>query len=250
VPRHLSLAFILEEGLAIAELWEIVLSIKKAADFSGVQIVTGDTKVVEKGKGDRVFINTSGIGEVIKGSRIGPGECRPGDVVILNGSVGDHGMAILSQRENLDFSPAISSDTASLSAMLNELVQNCPSVHVLRDPTRGGVSSALNEICRSSRTGIRLFEDLISITDPVRGACEILGLDPLYIANEGKVLVILPEKDAPAALEVMHRHREGADAGIIGVVTSEDPGMVTLETVVGSTRIVDMISGEQLPRIC
>jgi len=250
IPRYISLAFILEEGLPVSELWEIVLSIKKAADHSGVKIVTGDTKVVEKGKGDRIFINTSGIGELMDGIQIGPERCRPGDVVLINGTVADHGISILSQRDGLKFSSEVRSDTASLSPMLTDLLQKCKSVHVLRDPTRGGLASTLNEISESSGTGIRLFEEQIKVNESVRGACEILGLDPLYIANEGKVVVILPEKDAETALEVMRSHKEGEQAALIGEVTKDRPGIVSLKTLLGSTRIVDMISGEQLPRIC
>lgn len=250
IPRYISLAFILEEGLPVSELWKIVLSIKKAADNSGVKIVTGDTKVVEKGKGDKVFINTSGIGEVIEGAHIGPERCSPGDVVILNGPIAEHGISILSKREGLNFSPEVMSDTASLSPMLNELVESCNTVHVLRDPTRGGLASALNEISESSGTGIRLFEEKIMVSEAVRGACEILGLDPLYIANEGRVLVILPEEDTHKALKIMRSYTEGSRSEVIGQVSTENPGLVQLQTLIGSTRIVDMISGEQLPRIC
>jgi len=250
IPRYLSLAFILEEGLPMEKLWQVVLSIKKAAEKAGVKIVTGDTKVVEKGKGDGIFINTSGIGECIKGTRIAPERCRPGDLVLINGSIAEHGMAILSQREGLGFSPAIKSDTASLSAMLNDLLHQISSVNVLRDPTRGGLASALNEICGSSQTGIELLEDKITVSEAVRGACEILGLDPLYVANEGKVLIILPEEDAEKALKILRSHPEGAQSAIIGRVTDEHPGIVRLRTLVDSTRIVDMLTGEQLPRIC
>ena len=250
VPLFLSLAFILEEGLPIETLWQVVLSIKKASEKVGVKIVTGDTKVVEKGKGDAIFINTSGIGERIKGTRIGPERCRPGDVVIINGPIAEHGIAILSRREGLDFSPSVRSDTAPLSPMITDLLQKVRSVNVLRDPTRGGLASALNEICGSSGTGIELYEENIPVSEAVRGACEILGLDPLYIANEGKVLVILPEKDAEKALEILRSHAEGTGSTVIGKVLEAHPGIVRLRTLVGSTRIVDMISGEQLPRIC
>jgi hydrogenase expression/formation protein HypE len=250
VPLFLSLAFILEEGLPIETLWQVVLSIKKASEQVGVKIVTGDTKVVEKGKGDAIFINTSGIGERIKGTMIGPERCRPGDVVIINGPIAEHGIAILSRREGLDFSPSVRSDTAPLSPMITDLLQKVRSVNVLRDPTRGGLASALNEICGSSGTGIELYEENIPVSEAVRGACEILGLDPLYIANEGKVLVILPEKDAEKALEILRSHAEGTRSTVIGKVLEAHPGMVRLKTLVGSTRIVDMISGEQLPRIC
>jgi len=250
IPRFISLALILEEGLAIEDLWEIVKSIRKAADKSGVSIVTGDTKVVGKGKGDKIFINTSGIGEVIEGTDIGPELCRPGDVIIINGTIADHGIAIISKREGLSFETAIQSDTASLSTMVADVLTKYKSVHVMRDPTRGGLASALNEISEASQTGILLYENKIRVSEAVRGACEIMGFDPLYIANEGKILLIVPREDAAGILEIMRTHPEGRDSAIIGEVTPEHPGLVKLLTTIGSTRIVDMISGEQLPRIC
>lgn len=250
IPKYISLAFILEEGLLIEDLWQIVQSIKKAADRAGVMIVTGDTKVVGKGKGDRIFINTSGIGEVIEGTCIGPEQCTPGDVIIINGTIADHGIAIMSKREGLTFETNIESDTTSLNGMMTEVLNKYKSVHVLRDPTRGGLASALNEISQASKTGITLYEDEIRINESVHGACEIMGFDPLYIANEGKMLMILPEKDAPGVLEILKSHKEGKEAAIIGCVTDENPGIVKLQTTIGSSRIVDMITGEQLPRIC
>ncbi|MEN8229780.1 MAG: hydrogenase expression/formation protein HypE [Bacteroidota bacterium] len=250
IPKFISLAFILEEGLLIEDLWEIVKSIRQAADKSGVKVVTGDTKVVGKGKGDRIFINTSGIGEVIEGTDIGPGRCAPGDVILINGSIADHGISIMSKREGLSFETDIESDTASLNGMITEVLNKYKSIHVLRDPTRGGLASALNEISHSSKTGITLYEDKIGINESVRGACEIMGFDPLYIANEGKILIILPEKDAPGVLDILRSHKEGKEAAIIGCVTAEDPGFVKLKTTIGSSRIVDMMTGEQLPRIC
>lgn len=250
VPKYISLALILEEGLRMEELWEIIRSVRKAADKAGVQVVTGDTKVVGKGKGDRIFINTSGIGEVIEGTSIGPEQCTPGDVIILNGTIADHGIAILSKREGLTFETDIESDTASLNGMVLEVLQQYKSVHVLRDPTRGGLASALNEISQASRSGIILEEEAIGVNESVRGACEILGFDPLYIANEGKMLMILPQEDAAGVLDILRSHPEGKEASIIGQVTDQDPGIVRLRTTIGSTRIVDMITGEQLPRIC
>lgn len=250
IPRFISLAFILEEGLPIEDLWEIVKSIGKAADKAGVSIVTGDTKVVEKGKGHRIFITTSGIGEVIEGTDIGPGQCQPDDVVIINGTIADHGIAIISKREGLSFETTVKSDTASLNTMVKDILSAYKSVHVLRDPTRGGLASALNEICEASNTGIHLYEDKIRISESVRGACEIMGFDPLYIANEGKILLIAPREDAQGILEIMRSHPEGKEAAVIGQVTTRHPGTVSLKTTIGSTRIVDMISGEQLPRIC
>lgn len=250
IPRYISLAFILEEGLPMADLWELVKSIRAAADKAGVSIVTGDTKVVGKGKGDGIFINTSGIGEVIEGTNIGPEQCKPGDAVIINGSIADHGIAILSKREGLSFETAVISDTASLNAMVTEVLEKYKSVHVLRDPTRGGLASALNEISEASQTGVILYEDELQINESVRGACEIMGFDPLYIANEGKILLIVPQEDAQGILKIMRKHPEGQDASIIGEVCAEHPGIVRLQTSIGSSRIVDMISGEQLPRIC
>jgi len=250
IPKFISLAFILEEGLLIEDLWEIVKSIKNATEISGVKVVTGDTKVVGKGKGDGIFINTSGIGEVIDGTNIGPEQCSPGDVIILNGTIADHGIAIMSRREGLTFETNIKSDTASLAQMVTEVLHKYKSVHVLRDPTRGGLASALNEISQASKTGITLYEEKLRINESVRGACEIMGYDPLYIANEGKILMILPEKDAEGVLEILRSHDEGREAAIIGCVTEENPGTVKLRTTIGSSRIVDMISGEQLPRIC
>ena len=250
IPRYISLAFILEEGLPMADLWELVKSIRIAADKAGVSIVTGDTKVVGKGKGDGIFINTSGIGEVIEGTNIGPEQCKPGDAVIINGSIADHGIAILSKREGLSFETAVKSDTASLNAMLAEVLGKYKSVHVLRDPTRGGLASALNEISEASQTGVILYEDDLQINESVRGACEIMGFDPLYIANEGKILLIVPQEDAPGILKIMRTHPEGKDASVIGEVCADHPGIVRLQTSIGSSRIVDMISGEQLPRIC
>jgi hydrogenase expression/formation protein HypE len=250
IPKYISLAFILEEGLLMKDLWEIVKSIKKAAEQSGVIVVTGDTKVVGRGKGDKIYINTSGIGEVIEGTNIGPEHCMPGDVIVLNGSIADHGIAIMSKREGMSFDTELESDTAPLNGMVSEVLHRYKSVHVLRDPTRGGVASALNEISRASGTGMVLHEDKIKINESVRGACEIMGFDPLYIANEGKILMILPEEDAAGVLDILQSHPQGKEAAIIGRVTGEHPGIVKLITGIGSSRIVDMITGEQLPRIC
>ncbi len=249
-PQYISLAFILEEGFLLDDLWKIVQSIESAAQKAGVKVVTGDTKVVEKGKGDKIYINTSGIGKVVPGMNISPDRCCEGDVVIINGTIGDHGIAIMSEREGLAFESPVMSDTMALNQMMLDVFREKPNLHVLRDPTRGGLSSALNEICLSSKTGITLMEDQLPVTEGVRGACEILGLDPLYIANEGKILVILPEQEAADVLSVMQRHESGKESKIIGRVTSDHPGMLRMETSIGSTRIIDMISGEQLPRIC
>ena len=249
-PLYISLAFILEEGFLLNDLWKIVQSIALSAQTAGVKIVTGDTKVVEKGKGDKIYINTTGIGRVLPGMDISPEHCSEGDAVIINGTIGDHGIAILSEREGLAFESTVKSDTLALNRMMMDVFRKKPGIHVMRDPTRGGVASALNEICLSSRTGIRLIENELPVTDGVRGACEVMGLDPLYIANEGKILVILPKYDAEEVVSMMQAHQAGEQSRIIGTVTGEYPGMLHMETTIGSTRIVDMISGEQLPRIC
>jgi hydrogenase expression/formation protein HypE len=249
-PLYISLAFILEEGFLLDDLWMIVQSIALSAQGAGVQIVTGDTKVVEKGKGDKIFINTTGLGRILPDLAIAPERCSAGDAVIINGTIGDHGIAILSEREGMAFESSIKSDTQALNDMMLDVFRKKPGIHVLRDPTRGGVASALNEICLASGTGIRLFENQLPVSDGVRGACEVMGLDPLYIANEGKILVILPPEDAEEVVSIMQSHKAGLQSRIIGSVNSEYPGLLHLETSIGSTRIVDMISGEQLPRIC
>ncbi|HKK41335.1 MAG TPA: hydrogenase expression/formation protein HypE [Bacteroidales bacterium] len=249
-PLYISLAFIIEEGFLMNDLWRIVLSISLAAKEAGVKIVTGDTKVVEKGKGDKIYINTSGVGEIAPGIEISPERCSPGDIIILNGTVADHGIAILSKRQNLSFESGIVSDTASLSGMMADVFENCRDVHVLRDPTRGGLASSLNEIASSAGVGITIYEDSIPLNESVKGACELMGFDPLYVANEGKILVFVPGDEAEKVLAIMKRHPEGKESSVIGEVTGNDKGLVKLKTLVGSTRIVDMISGEQLPRIC
>lgn len=249
-PLYISLSLILEEGFPLEDLWKVILSVEKAAGSAGVLVVTGDTKVVDRGKGDKIYINTTGIGRVVPGLRINPGRCSKGDVVIINGSIGDHGIAILSERDGLAFESAVRSDTMALNGMMSDVFRLRKDIHVMRDPTRGGVASALNEICESSGTSIRLIEEDLPVTPGVRGACEILGLDPLYIANEGKILVILSENEAPDVLEVMKGHRAGAGSRVIGSVTDGQAGLLYLETSIGTSRIIDMISGEQLPRIC
>jgi len=249
VPQYLSLGLIIEEGLRMDDLRKIILTIKEAARKANVKIVTGDTKVVEKGKGDKIFINTSGVGIIPEGIVISPERCTDGDVVIITGSIADHGIAILSSREGISFQSTIKSDTAPLNGIAEILFHITKDVHVLRDPTRGGVASALNEISRSSGYGILLDEKMIPVSDEVKGACEIMGFDPLYIANEGKLLIILPEVHAGNVLGEIRKHPLGKDAAVIGRVEGKSPG-VKIKTLVGSTRIVDMISGEQLPRIC
>jgi hydrogenase expression/formation protein HypE len=249
-PLFISAAFILEEGFNIEDLWKIVLSMQKAASEAGVKIITGDTKVVDKGKGDKVFINTSGIGIVPEGINISPRNCKPGDVIVLSGKIAEHGVAIMSSRENLEFETTIKSDTAPLNYMIENMLRASKDIHVMRDPTRGGIASTLNEIAKTANVGILIEEDKIPISEEVKGACEILGLDPLYIANEGKLVAFLPETQAENVLDSMRSHLLGKEAGIIGKVTNSDPGTVVMKTKIGSKRIVDMTSSEQLPRIC
>lgn len=251
VPRVLTVAFILEEGLPMEDLWRIVSSMKKAADDAGVTIVTGDTKVVDRGKGDGIYINTTGIGTVPAGIEISPQRAAPGDAVVISGRIAEHGIAIMSVREGLEFETRIESDSAPLNGLVEIILSTAgPDVHVLRDPTRGGVASAANEIAASARMGIRLVEPDIPMLDEVRGACEILGFDPLYVANEGKLIAIVAPDAAQSVLEAMRGHPLGADAAIIGGVVGDHPGRVFMRSSVGGNRVVDMMSGEQLPRIC
>jgi hydrogenase expression/formation protein HypE len=249
-PLYLSAAFIIEEGLPMEDLWRIVVSMQQAARNAGVSFVTGDTKVVDRGKGDKIFINTSGIGMVQPGVHINPVRASVGDAVLLSGRIADHGIAIMSVREGLEFETELVSDTAPLNGLVAAMLHACPDIHVLRDPTRGGVASALNEIAASAHIGIHIREDSIPVSNGVRGACELLGLDPLYVANEGKLIAIVPEHDAAAVLDAMQSHPLGKEAVRIGMVVAEHTGIVTLETRIGGTRVVDMLSGEQLPRIC
>ena len=249
-PLYLSLSFIIEEGFPMEDLWTIVQSIKKSCIEAGVQIVTGDTKVTEKGKSDGIFINTSGIGLIPEGIHISPENAKPGDLIIINGRIAEHGIAVLSSRKSLGYETTILSDTAPLNHMVSAVLKSVPGVHVMRDPTRGGLSSSLNEIAAASGTGILIEEDAIPIAEEVKGACEILGFDPLYIANEGKILFFVPGAGADRVLEAMRSHPGGSEAAVIGRVMSDHPGIVRMKTSIGSTRIVDMISGEQLPRIC
>jgi hydrogenase expression/formation protein HypE len=249
-PEYLSVGMILEEGLPMEDLWKIVLSMKEAADRAGARIVTGDTKVVDHGSGDKIFINTTGVGRVREGVRIDPANCKSGDVIILSGYIGDHGVAIMSAREGLTFETSIESDSAPLNGLVDAILESSTEISVLRDPTRGGIATTLNEISRSAGVGIVLDEKSIPVRDEVRGACEVLGLDPLYIANEGKLLAIVPESVASSVLEAMKNHPLGSNAAIIGTVTGEHPSVVRMATSIGSSRIIDMLTGEQLPRIC
>ena len=250
-PLALTAGFVLEEGLPMDDLWRIVRSMAQAARDASVSIVTGDTKVVDRGKGDGVFINTTGIGMVPEGVHIAPTRARPGDRLLLSGRIADHGIAILSVREGLSFETTIESDSAALNGLVGALLGALgEGVHVLRDPTRGGVASATNEIAAAARVGLRLEERAIPLAEQVRGACEILGLDPLYVANEGKCLAIVAPETAEQALALMRAHPLGREAALIGEVVADHPGRVMMRSRVGGLRIVDMLSGEQLPRIC
>jgi hydrogenase expression/formation protein HypE len=250
-PLGLSTGLILEEGLPMEDLWRVVQSMQSAAQAAGVSILTGDTKVVDRGKGDGVFINTTGLGMIRPGIHISPHRARPGDVVLISGDIAVHGMAIMSVREGLEFETTLESDTAPLHDLVARILDAADDrVHVLRDPTRGGLASALNEIATLAQIGIRLEEAHIPIGEAVRGACEILGLDPLYVANEGKCLVIVDRKAAEAVLAAMRNHPMGQKATIIGEVVEDHPGRVFMRSRIGGMRIVDMLSGEQLPRIC
>lgn len=249
-PLYLTAGFILEEGLPVDILKQIVEAMAEAAREADVLIVAGDTKVVPKGKADKIFINTSGVGVVPRGVDVAGQNARPGDAVLINGTIGDHGMAVLCKREGLAFESEIVSDSASLNGLVGKMLAACPGIHVLRDPTRGGVATTLNEIAAQSEVGIRLFEESLPIRDDVAGACEILGLDPLYVANEGKLLAFIPADAADDLLDVMKTHPLGKDTRRIGEVVADDPGRVFLRTRIGGHRLVDMLRGEQLPRIC
>ena len=249
-PLYLSLAFIIEEGLLVDELERVLVSIQAAAREAQVQIVTGDTKVVNKGSADKLFVNTAGVGRVPEGIDISGSNARPGDKVILSGTIGDHGIAVLSQREGLGFSTRLESDCAPLNGLVAEMMAASQRIHSLRDPTRGGLATTLNEFAVQSKVGIRIEEEAIPVRDEVRGACEMLGIDPLYVANEGKLVALVHPEDADAALEKMRHHRYGKDAAIIGEVRPDHPGRVVMRTTLGASRIVDMLVGDPLPRIC
>ncbi len=251
-PVALSASFILEEGFALAELRRIVESMAAAARDAGVPIVTGDTKVVEQGKGDGVFISTTGIGLLPVGRQIGGALARPGDVLLLSGFIGDHGVAVLSQRESLGFEATVKSDTAALHGLVAALLAAVPegAVHTLRDPTRGGLATTLNEIARQSGVGMRLQEKAIPVRPEVEGACELLGLDPLYVANEGKLVAAVAPEHAEAALAALRAHPLGQDAACIGSVVEDPHRFVTMATAFGGQRVVDWLTGEPLPRIC
>jgi hydrogenase expression/formation protein HypE len=249
-PLFISLALIIEEGFPRDDLERILKSVRRAADKAGVIVVTGDTKVVPQGAADGIFINTSGIGIVPEAMQIASTAARPGDHVILSGTMADHGMTILTQREGLTFEHSIRSDSAALNHMVARIVAASSDVHVLRDPTRGGVGTTLNEIAQSSQVGIVIHEDRLPVRPAVAAVCELLGFDPLYVANEGKLLAFVPADESDAVLAAIRQDPCGQDACIIGAVTADHPGQVVMETRVGGRRIVDMLTGEQLPRIC
>ena len=249
-PLYLSIGFILEEGTPMEDFWRVVQSMREAAATAGVMLVTGDTKVVDRGKADKIFINTSGIGAIPEGINIAPSRAQPNDKIILSGAMAVHGIAIMSTREGLEFESEIASDTAPLNGLVEAILAANKDVHVLRDPTRGGITSALTEIAQAAKVGMLLAEDAIPISEEVKGACEILGLDPLYVANEGKLLAITAASKADRVLAAMQSHPLGREAAIIGEVTDDHPGFVMMKTRVGGKRVVDMLSGEQLPRIC
>jgi hydrogenase expression/formation protein HypE len=250
VPKYLSLSLIIEEGLSMSDLRRIMDSIKDAVQEAGVQIVTGDTKVVNKGSADRLFINSAGVGVISAGVDISGSNARPGDMVILSGSIGDHGIAVISQREGLRFSSPVESDCAPLNKLVAEMLDSGVEIRCLRDPTRGGLASTLNEFASSSGVGIRIEEDSIPVHDAVQAACELLGFDPLYVANEGKLVAVVGAGGAEELLDIMRSNGYGAESAIIGEVVSEHSGRVVMKTGMGASRIVDMLVGEQLPRIC
>ncbi len=249
-PLYLSAAFILEEGLDIATLRRATESMARAAEAAGVEIVTGDTKVVEKGSGDGLFINTTGIGRVPDGVDLSAANARPGDRVLLSGTLGDHGITILSEREGIAFETTVESDSAALHTLVRDMLAVSREIRCLRDPTRGGLASTANEIAARAGVGIALLESAIPVREEVRGACELLGLDPLYVANEGKLVAVVAPEAAGAVLEAMRRHPLGKHSAAIGTVTESHTGLVTMKTPFGTSRIVDMLPGDQLPRIC
>lgn len=249
-PLYLAVGFILEEGFPLADLARIVESMARAAAAAGVPVVTGDTKVVEQGKADGIFITTTGVGVVPDGVDVSGDRARAGDTVLLSGSIGDHGVAVMSKRENLSFETSIESDSAALHDLVAAMVREVPGVRCLRDPTRGGLATTLNELARQSGVGMRIREVSVPVKPAVAAACELLGLDPLYVANEGKLVAICPSGDAERLLAVMRVHPLGAEAAIIGEVVADEHGFVHMETAFGGSRVVDWLAGEQLPRIC
>jgi hydrogenase expression/formation protein HypE len=249
-PLYLSAALIIEEGFPIEQLETIIASMARAAELAGVKVITGDTKVVPKGMADKIFINTSGIGVIPDGVAVASHRAKPGDQIILSGTIADHAVSVLARREGLSFETTIQSDTAPLNRMVQALFAAGLGVHVLRDPTRGGLGTALNEIAEKSAVGIRIHEERIPVMPEVASLCELLGFDPLYLANEGKLVAFVAPEDAEAVLQAMRADRYGREAAIIGEVIAGHPGKVFMDTRIGGTRIVDMLAGEQLPRIC
>jgi hydrogenase expression/formation protein HypE len=249
-PLFLSAGFILEEGLPLADLERIVASMRVACDQAGVKLVAGDTKVVDRGKGDGCFINTSGIGLLPDHRALSISAARPGDRVLVSGTLGDHGIAVLSVREGLDFETQLESDCAPLTGLTERMLEACPSIRCMRDPTRGGLSSVLHELGAASGVGVVLEESALPLRPEVRAACELLGLDPLYVASEGRLVAIVPAEEADRLLEVMRAHPLGRDAAAVGQVVEAQAGVVSLRTLIGGERIVSLLSGEQLPRIC
>lgn len=250
MPLWLSAAFILEEGLPLADLERIVRSIRQACADAGVTLVTGDTKVVDRGKGDKIFITTAGIGIVPGGLALSIRNARPGNRILVSGTLGDHGIAIMSVREGIEFETVLESDTAPLHDLTRTMLAACPAIRCMRDPTRGGLASALNELAAASEVGVRIDENAIPVRPEVRGACEMLGLDPLYVANEGKLIAVAPPEDAERLLVAMRNHPLGRESAIIGTVVADHPGTVVLRSRIGGERVVAMLAGEQLPRIC
>ncbi len=249
-PRYISLSFIIEEGFSMESLWKIVNSVKNELNSSGVQIVTGDTKVVDRGKADGIFINTTGIGIIEHGAKISPHELKTGDAVVVSGDIGRHGISIMASREGLEFETEIESDSTSLSQAVLDLISGGVRIRCLRDLTRGGLASALVEIATCSNKHIQIEEKDINVNEDVRGICEVLGLDPLYVANEGRFIAFIDPGDVTRALEILQKHKNAGEPSVIGTVNDSLPGKVTMKSIIGTNRIVDMISGEQLPRIC
>jgi hydrogenase expression/formation protein HypE len=250
VPLYLSAGFILEEGFPVADLTRIVASMQAAAQRAGVQIVTGDTKVVEKGKADGCYINTAGVGVIEHDVSLGVANAMPGDVILVSGPIGDHGVTIMLARGELDIEADVSSDTAPLNGLVADLLAAAPGLRALRDATRGGVATILNEIAAAAGVGVQVTEDDIPVRPEVRGASELLGIDPMYVACEGRLVAVVSPRDADHALAAMRAHPQGSEAAVIGTITAEPPGIVQLKTAFGGTRIVDMLVGDPLPRIC
>lgn len=249
-PLYISLALIIEEGLPMSVLKQITSSIQTVAKDTGVKVVTGDTKVVNQGSADKLFINTAGIGLISEGVDISGANAKPGDKIILSGAIGDHGIAVMAQREGLRFKIPVESDCAPLNTLVADMLKVSKKIHCLRDPTRGGLATTLNELTMQSKVGINIEEEKVPVHESVRAACEFLGFDPLYVANEGKLVAIVPARNAEKILKAMQQNLYGKESTVIGEVVAEHPGIVTMKTILGTSRIVDMLSGELLPRIC